>query len=102
MFAQPNGMPIDPRRDQHEWKALLKEPGVREARLHDARHRAATTPLLLLGVPERAVMDVMGWSSSVMVKHYAHVAAGLRREIADQLNPFFWSANETKNETERS
>ena len=50
MFAQPNGMPIDPRRDQHEWKALLKEPGVREARLHDARHRAATT-LLLLGVP---------------------------------------------------
>jgi hypothetical protein len=41
-------------------------------------------------------MDVMGWSSSVMVKRYAHVAARLRREIADWLNPFFWSANETK------
>jgi integrase len=101
MFAQPNGKPIDPRRDQYEWKALLKEAGVREARLHDARHTAATT-LLLLGVPERAVMDVMGWSNSAMVKRYAHVTARLRRDIADRLNSFFWSANETKNETERA
>ena len=74
MFAQPNGKPLDPRRDQDAWKALLEEVGVREARLHDARHTAATT-LLLLGVPERAVMDVMGWSNSVMVKRYAHVTA---------------------------
>jgi hypothetical protein len=29
MFAQPTGKPIDPRRDQHEWKELLKESGVR-------------------------------------------------------------------------
>ena len=101
MFAQPNGKPIDPRRDQYEWKALLKEARVREARLHDARHTAATT-LLLLGVPERAVMDVMGWSNSVMVKRYAHGTARLRRDIADRLNPFFRSANETKNETERA
>jgi integrase len=42
-------------------------PGrVREARLHDARHTAATT-LLLLDVRERAVMDVMGWTDSAMV-----------------------------------
>ena len=53
MFAQPTGEPLDPRRDQYEWKALLAEARVREARLHDARHTAATT-LLLLGVPERA------------------------------------------------
>jgi len=90
IFAQPNGKPTDPRRDQHEWKALLKEAGVREARLHDARHTAATT-LLLLGVPERAVMDVMGWSNSAMVKRYAHVTARLRRDIADRLNSFFWT-----------
>ena len=79
MFAQPNGKPIDPRRDQYEWKALLAEAGVREARLHDARHTAAT--VLLLGVRERAVMDVMGWSNSAMVK---------RRDIADLLNSYFW------------
>lgn len=59
MFAQPNGKPIDYRRDYADWKALLRAAGVRDARLHDARHTAATT-LLLIGVPERAVMDVMG------------------------------------------
>jgi integrase len=38
MFAQPNGKPLDPRRDLAEWKTLLCDAGVREARLHDARH----------------------------------------------------------------
>ena len=91
MFAQPNGKPIDPRRDLAEWKSLLREAGVREARLHDARHTAATT-LLLLGVPERAVMDVMGWSNSAMVKRYSHVTARLRRDIAERLNQYLWEA----------
>src|SRR5262245_36112921 len=59
MFAPPSGKPIDPRRDITECKALLREADLRDARLHDARHTAATT-LLLLGVPERAVMDVIG------------------------------------------
>jgi integrase len=98
MFAQPAGKPIDPRRDQYEWKELLAEAGVREARLHDARHTAATT-LLLLGVPERAVMDVMGWSNSAMIKRYSHVTARLRRDIANRLNAYLWTSNETKNET---
>jgi integrase len=89
MFAQPNGKPIDPRRDQYEWKALLAEAGVREARLHDARHTAATV-LLLLGIHERAVMDMMGWSNSAMVKRYAHVTARLSRDIADRLNSYYW------------
>jgi integrase len=99
MFTQPTGKPVDPRRDQYEWKALLEEAGVREARLHDARHTAATT-LLLLGVRERAVMDVMGWSNAAMVKRYAHVTARLRRDIADRLNTFLWAPNETRNETD--
>ncbi len=99
MFAQPTGKPIDPRRDQYEWKELLQSAGVREARLHDARHTAATT-LLLLGVPERAVMDFMGWSNAAMVKRYTHVTARLRRDIADRLNAYLWTPNETKNETD--
>lgn len=89
MFAQLTGKPLDPRRDRDEWKALLTAAGVREARLHDARHTAATT-LLLLGVPDRAVMDVMGWSNSTMVKRYAHVTARLRRDIADRLDSYLW------------
>lgn len=48
VFAQPNGKPIDPRVDYGEWKALLADAGVREARLHDARHTTATM-LLVFG-----------------------------------------------------
>ena len=49
VFTQPNGKPIDPRADHAEWKAVLAAAGVRDARLHDARHTAATM-LLVLGV----------------------------------------------------
>jgi integrase len=89
MFAQADGKPIDPRRDHREWKLLLLEAQVHDARLHDARHTAATT-LLILGVPERAVMDMMGWSQSAMVRRYSHVTARLRRDIADRLNAHLW------------
>jgi len=65
LFAQPNGKATDPRADHREWKRLLVEAGVRAAPLHDARHTAATM-LLALGVPQRAVMDVMGWSHTAM------------------------------------
>jgi hypothetical protein len=44
--------------------------------------------LLLLGVPERAVMDLMGWSNAAMVRRCVHVTARLRRDIADRLNAF--------------
>ncbi|SDJ21775.1 Phage integrase, N-terminal SAM-like domain [Actinokineospora alba] len=89
MFAQPNGKAIDPRTDHNDWKALLAEADVRDARLHDARHTAATV-LLLLGVPERAVMDLMGWSNATMAQRYQHVTAALRNDIAAQLNGFLW------------
>lgn len=98
MFTQPNGKPLDPRRDLDEWKELLQEAGVREARLHDARHTAATV-LLLLGVPERAVMDFMGWSNTAMAKRYQHVTAALRTDIAERLNRHHWTTNETETET---
>ncbi|MEV5299036.1 tyrosine-type recombinase/integrase [Amycolatopsis methanolica] len=91
MFAQPNGKPLDPRRDLDEWKELLEEAGVREARLHDARHTAATV-LLILGVPERAVMEFMGWSNTAMAKRYQHITAGLRSDIAERLNGYLWAS----------
>jgi integrase len=38
VFTSETGRPINPSTDYHAWKALLKGAGVREARLHDARH----------------------------------------------------------------
>ena len=95
MFAQPNGRPIDTTMDRNEWKRLLAEAGVRDARLHDARHTAATV-LLLVGVPERAVMDFMGWSQASMTKRYQHVTAVIRDDIARRLDGFLWAPTETE------
>jgi integrase len=93
VFTQPNGRPIDPKADQQAWKDLLEEAGVREARLHDARHTAATM-LLVLNIGTRAVMDLMGWSSSSMAARYQHVTNDLRHDIADSLGILVWGATE--------
>jgi integrase len=98
VFTQPNGRPIDPKADQQAWKDLLEEAGVREARLHDARHTAATM-LLVLNVGTRAVMDMMGWSSSSMAARYQHVTNDLRHDIANSLGGLFWDTTETTTET---
>ena len=62
---------------------------MRDARLHDARHTAATV-LLLLGVPERAVMEIMGWSSSSMARRYQHITAEIGRDIAKRVGGLLW------------
>jgi len=55
-----DGRSIDRGADQRAWKALLQAAGGRDARLHDARHTAATM-LHVLGVPTRAVMEGLLW-----------------------------------------
>ncbi|MTD57808.1 tyrosine-type recombinase/integrase [Amycolatopsis pithecellobii] len=93
VFASPVGKPVHPRTDHGEWKALLTAAGVRNARLHDARHTAATM-LLVLGVPGRAVMEVMGWSHVGMTSRYQHMTTELMTSIADQIGGLFWSEND--------
>jgi hypothetical protein len=91
MFAQPNGKPIDPRADYAEWRDLLKEAKVRPARLHDARHTAATM-LLVLKVLTRAVMNVMGWSQASMAGRYQHVPVEVLTGIAGQTGGLLWES----------
>jgi integrase-like protein len=90
MFAGRTGKPLSPIMDYRGWKELLVAAGIRNGRLHDARHTAATV-LLLLGVPERAVMDSMGWSSSSMVKRYQHITAPVRMDIAERVGGLLWA-----------
>ncbi len=93
VFAQPNGKPVDPRADYEDWRELLKAAEVRKARLHDARHTAATM-LLVLKVPTRAVMDVMGWSNASMASRYQHVPAEVLTGIAKQVSGLLWDDDE--------
>lgn len=89
MFAQPNGKCVDPRADYGEWQELLAAVKVRLSRLHDARHTAATM-LLVLNVPHRAIMDVMGWSEASMLKRYVQVPDEIRQGIAGQVGGLLW------------
>jgi integrase len=89
-FTSASGRPLNPNSDYHRWKALLKAAGVRDGRLHDARHTAATV-LLVLGVPERTVMGVMGWSSTSMAARYQHVTDPIRRTVAAQIDGLLWA-----------
>src|SRR5215207_1491397 len=81
IFSDEIGRALNPRTDWDNWKKLLKAAGVRDGRLHDARHTAATV-LLLLGVHERTIMSVLGWSTTLMVSRYAHVVAPIHSDVA--------------------
>ncbi|MDH6111587.1 hypothetical protein P3T36_006767 [Kitasatospora sp. MAP12-15] len=48
-----------PSTDYDVWKELLSDAKVRDGLLHDT-----ATVLLIVGVPERVVMQIMGWSST--------------------------------------
>ncbi|HEX4100244.1 MAG TPA: tyrosine-type recombinase/integrase [Pseudonocardiaceae bacterium] len=89
VFTTPTGGPLNPRTDYTEWKRLLERAGVPERRLHDARHTAATV-LLLLQIPDRTVMSIMGWSNSAMAARYQHIIAAIRRDVATSVGGLLW------------
>lgn len=88
-FPDELGKPMDPARDWREWKALLTAAGVRDARLHDARHTAATL-LLVQGVDLRTVMAIMGWTELGTAQRYAHAVDELRVEAARRMGASLW------------
>lgn len=61
---------------------------LRDGRLHDARHTA--TVLLILGVPERAVMDLVGWSITAMAARYQHITRSIRGDVTQRVGGLLW------------
>ncbi|MDQ0600634.1 integrase [Streptomyces canus] len=85
------------RSDYHYWKRLLEEAGVRKARLHDARHTAATV-LMLLGVPARGIDQIMGWepgTSASMRARYLHVTDAMLKDVARKIADAIWGSLDT-------
>lgn len=105
MFATRAGKPVDPRADHRAWQALLTAADVRvtrsaapdgkvtvrvDARLHDARHTAATL-LLEQGVPVRVVMELLGHSQiSLTQGTYQHVTKRLTDAAAAAMDAALW------------
>jgi len=92
VFATPTGSPVDPRNDHATWKRLLETAGVRPARLHDARHTAATL-LLTQGVPARVAMEILGHSQvSLTLGTYSHVSTELSRDATSRVGEALWQS----------
>ena len=90
VFRTADGKPVGHKIDHAGWKELLADAGVRDARLHDARHTAASL-LLLLKVPARVVMDILGHSSyQLTMNTYSHVAPELNSEAAELMALALW------------
>ncbi|MGK3091245.1 tyrosine-type recombinase/integrase [Streptomyces sp. WAC01490] len=97
VFTSPTGEPLNPNTDYHKWKQLLKAAGVRDARLHDARHTAATV-LLILGVSDAVVDAIMGWEpgkSARMRRRYQHLTSRVLKDTAAKVGGLLWGTNET-------
>jgi integrase len=91
VWCQPNGRPIGAHADWDERKALLKAAGIRDARVHDARHTAATL-LLAQGVDQRVVMEILGHSQISMTAKYAHVLPEVMTDAADRIGQALWGS----------
>ena len=95
VFTTILGKPIDPRGDHRNWQQLLVQAGVRPARLHDARHTAATL-LLAQGVPARVAMQILGHSQiSLTLGTYSHVVPELAHEAAERMAGVLWSDDDS-------
>ncbi|MFJ9753945.1 tyrosine-type recombinase/integrase [Streptomyces sp. NPDC101149] len=87
VFTKRLGGPLSPNTDYHDWKRLVEDAGVRNARLHDARHTAATV-LMLLCVPDRVIDQIMGWepgTSASMRARYLHVPDAMLKDVARKI-----------------
>ena len=89
VFCTPIGKPVDSRDDWEDWHALLKEAGVRAARVHDARHTAATL-LLEQGIGIRVVQQILGHSQLSQTERYTHVKTALSQDAADRMTEALW------------
>ncbi len=91
VFTDERGQPLDPRRDWGRWKELLADAGVRDARLHDARHSSATYALLD-GTDPAVVMARHGWGSRGMLDRYQHAVIEAQRDAAAKTDARFFGA----------
>ena len=65
---------------------------MRDARVYDARHRAATL-LLANGVDVRTLIDLLGWTEHRTARRRAHVLDPMRREAMARMGRILFSGS---------
>ena len=89
VFATRRGGPIERTEDWRVWKAILAQAQVRDARVHDARHTAATL-LIEQGVHIRVVQEVLGHTRVTTTERYTHVATLQMKDASERLGQALW------------
>ncbi|WP_435109427.1 tyrosine-type recombinase/integrase [Nocardiopsis synnemataformans] len=84
VFATAVGAPIAKNPDWADWKRLLAAAGVRDVRVHDGRHTAATI-LTELGADARTVQEILGHSQISQTERYIHASSALARGAIDRM-----------------
>jgi integrase len=85
VFCTTRGTPLEARNLLRDFKKLLERAKLPDMRFHDLRHSAATL-LLVKGVPERVVMEILGHSQLSQTMRYSHVLPQLQQEAARKLD----------------
>jgi integrase len=89
IFTTRSGRPIDPQSINKAFARLLKRAAVNPSRVHDLRHTCASL-LLLDGVSDREVMELLGHSSTYITMNiYAHVLDESKRRLAARIDNLF-------------
>ncbi|KAB8185806.1 tyrosine-type recombinase/integrase [Microbispora catharanthi] len=89
LFPTRRGRPMGRSEDYKMWKALLKQAGVREARLHDARHTAGTL-LVEQGVHIRVVQEILGHARVTTTERYTHIASPQVKDASERMGAALW------------
>ena len=84
-----HGSPIERTEDWRAWKAILRQAQVRDARVHDARHTAATL-LIEQGVHIRVVQEILGHTRVTTTERYTRVATLQMKDASERTDEALW------------
>jgi len=99
VFCDFNGNPLLPNTVTHAWIKLVRRTGLKNIRLHDARHSHASI-MLKQGIHPKVVQERLGHASiQVTLDLYSHVAPGLQEAAAKRFDEAFNTRyNKSENE----
>lgn len=89
VFTTEWGAAIDQRRDWGEFKAMIAKAGLREARLHDLRHSAATL-MLEADTDLQTAGQILGHGAVSQTSKYTHILADRQRAAAARMESLIW------------